>query len=282
MTTSEIKALVSLLDDDDSEVLQHVSQKINSLGDSILPLLEEVSLSHSEKVKKRLEGLIQGIHVGSIQYRLTQWLEGNERDLLEGMWIISTYFQPLLDKTKLFREVEQLYYEAWLEFRSDMHPVDQVKVLNSIIYNKLGFKPNTKEFHAPENSLLDRVIANRQGNPISLCVLYMLIAQRLKLPIYGVNLPNLFILTYKSNNLQFYINAFNKGLIFTRGDIDNYISQLNLPPSQVYYEPTDHLEIIRRVLRNLVASFEKLRDEEKAADMRTLLAVADRFSESEE
>jgi hypothetical protein len=56
----------------------------------------------------------------------------------------------------------------------------------------------------------------------------MLIAQRLNLPVYGVNLPNLFVLTYRSASGQFYINVFNRGLIFTKKDIDQYIDQLNL------------------------------------------------------
>ena len=41
MNTNEIKALVSLLDDEDKEVLLHVEQKIISMGDPIIPYLEE-------------------------------------------------------------------------------------------------------------------------------------------------------------------------------------------------------------------------------------------------
>jgi regulator of sirC expression with transglutaminase-like and TPR domain len=101
----------------------------------------------------------------------------------------------------------------------------------------------------------------------------MHIAQRLKIPVYGVNLPNLFILTYKTEAVQFYINVFNKGLVFTREDIDNYITQLNIAKNDIFYEPCNNIDIITRVLRNLIVSFEKLGDTERVEEVNQLLDV---------
>ncbi len=98
-----------------------------------------------------------------------------------------------------------------------------------------------------------------------------MVAQKLKLPIYGVNLPSLFILTYKNDSSQFYINAFNKGLIFTKDDIDNYLHQLNLAPIDVFYQPCSNIDIVARVLRNLVISFEKLSEMERVDDVKKML-----------
>jgi regulator of sirC expression with transglutaminase-like and TPR domain len=121
--------------------------------------------------------------------------------------------------------------------------------------------------------MMNVVIETKKGNPISLCVIYMLVAQKLKIPVYGVNLPNLFILTYKSDQTQFYINAFNKGLIFSRADIDNYISHLNLSPLDIFYEPCNNIDIIKRVFRNLVISFEKVGDSDKVEEIKLLLRL---------
>jgi regulator of sirC expression with transglutaminase-like and TPR domain len=99
----------------------------------------------------------------------------------------------------------------------------------------------------------------------------MLVAQKLKLPVSGVNLPNLFILTYKDDKHQFYINAFNRGLIFSKQDIENYINELHLVPQTSFYEPCNNLEIVRRALRNLVMSFEKIGEHAKAEEVKLLL-----------
>jgi len=145
-------------------------------------------------------------------------------------------------------------------------------MVNSVLFGKLKFGANTKNFHSPGNSMINVVLESRKGNPITLCVIYMLVAQKLKLPVQGVNLPNLFILTYKdSHNNQFYINAFNRGLIFSRQDIENYISELHLVPQNSFFEPCDNLEIIRRALRNLIMSFEKMGEHAKAEEVKLLL-----------
>ena len=72
---------------------------------------------------------------------------------------------------------------------------------------------------------------------------------------------------------QFYINVFSKGIIFSKEDIDKYIGQLNLPPSDIFYQPCSNLEIIKRVLRNLVISFEKTGDTDKIQEIKLLLQV---------
>jgi regulator of sirC expression with transglutaminase-like and TPR domain len=120
--------------------------------------------------------------------------------------------------------------------------------------------------------MINIVLETKRGNPISLCAIYMMVAQKLKMPIYGVNLPNLFILTYKSGDTQFYINAFNKGLIFSRSDIDNYIAHLNLSQNDIFYEPCSHIEILKRMIRNLIMAFEKVGETKKIEEVKTLLA----------
>lgn len=274
MEHKELVALVSLLDDEDAEVLGHVEEKIISFGDTIIPFLEEQwENSFNPNVQKRIEDIIHVLQYDLLKKRLKDWHDAEEQDLLEGMWLIASYQYPDLDLSELKKQLEQIYYEAWLEFKQEVHPFDQVKLLNSVIFSKLKFGSNTKNFHAPANSMINIVLESKKGNPISLCVIYLLVAQKLKLPVYGVNLPSLFILTYKSLDVQFYINAFNKGLIFSKQDIDNYIAQLRLKPNDIFYQPCSNTDIIRRMFRNLIVSFEKLGDYDKAEEIKELLAL---------
>jgi regulator of sirC expression with transglutaminase-like and TPR domain len=204
------------------------------------------------------------------------WKEAGTMDILEGMWIISTYRFPDYSFEQLKHEMDQLYYEVWPQIRENLHPVDQIKILNGILFEQLKFGANSKNFHAANNSFINVVLESRKGNPISLCVVYMWIAQKLGFPVYGVNLPNLFVLVYQHEGINFYINVFNKGLIFNRVDIDNYLAQLNLPPNEIYYKPCSHVEIISRVLRNLSMAFEKEGDEERKKEINQFIELLDR------
>lgn len=272
---NELKALVSLLDDEDAQIITHVEEKIRSLGAAVIPFLEqEWENNFNPHVQRKIEELIHVLQFELLKTRVQEWYASEEQDLLTGMWLVATYQYPDIELMKLRQDLEQIYYETWLEFKPDLYPFDQVKVINSVLFNKLKFGANTKNFHSPGNSMINIVLESRKGNPITLCVIYMLVAQKLKLPMWGVNLPNLFVLTYKDDkHNQFYVNAFNKGLIFSRQDIENYISELHLAPQDSFFEPCSSLDIIRRVFRNLIMSFDKMGEHAKAEEVKELLLI---------
>ena len=273
MNDNELKALISLLDDEDPEVVDHVEQRIRQMGGQMIPLLEtEWEGSFNSALQKRIEEIIHDLQYESVLDRMRDWKNGGAMDLLEGLWIVATYQYPDLSLHKLKQDVEQLFYDVWVDFKTDMHPDEQIKAMNTAFFSKLKFAPNTKHFHSPANSMINQVLESRRGNPITLCVLYMLIAKRLNLPVYGVNLPNLFVLTYKNNaGVQFYINVFNRGLVFTTKDIDQYIDQLNIKRLDTFYQPCTNADIVRRVLRNLTLAFEKNGDTERVREVEQIL-----------
>lgn len=272
MVESEIRAMVSLLEDDDKEVLKIVEAQIYALGEEVVPYLEdEWARQFSPEVQKRIENILHSINYTTVKSRLLNWANSKEKDLLKGMWVIATYQYPDLDFEDIQKKIEQLYFDAWVEYKPDLQAIDQVKLLNTIFFNTFKFKSNTSNIKAVSNSMINNILETRKANPIGLCVVYMLIAQKLKLPIYGVNLPNIFILTYKTEKLQFYINVFNKGLTFSKHDIDHYIAQLDIAPRTTFYEPCPTLDIMKRVMRNLIVAYEEIGNTEKMQDIQDLL-----------
>lgn len=274
LNEKEIKALISLLDDDDTGILNHVENKILSIGKSIIPFLEDAwTSSFNPKLQSRIEDILHVLQFGLVKEKLQNWYQNEQDDLLKGLWILATYQYPDLNFEELQVKIEQLYFETWVTFQNVQHPIDQIRRLNSIFFEKLAFKANVNNFHSINNSMINQVLESKKGNPISLSVVYMLIAQKLKLPVFGVNLPNLFVLIYKSEELTFYINVFNKGIIFSKQDIDNYLKQLKLPQEEVFYSPCDNLAILRRMVHNMMQSFEHAAQGEKIPELIQLLAI---------
>lgn len=274
LTDKELNALVSLLDDSDKEVKEHVRDRIISLGNEIIPFLEKKwENSFNPTLQKEIEELVHDLQFALLKQRLVQWKESKDQDLLTGLWILNTYQYPDLEFDQLNAEMHQIYFDVWTAFKNDLQPYDQIRIINNILFNQLKFSANTKNFHSPGNSMLNNVISSKKGNPITLCSIYLLVAQKLGLPIYGVNLPNLFVLTYTSEENKFYINAFNKGLIFSRSDISNYLEHLKITPKDEFFEPCSNFDIIQRMLRNLVVAFDRISDIEKAEEIKALLVL---------
>ncbi|MDO6438301.1 transglutaminase-like domain-containing protein [Cyclobacterium sp. 1_MG-2023] len=274
MTDKELNALVSLLDDGDQEIKEHVRDKILSLGNQIIPFLENKwEGSFNPELQKEIEEIVHDMQLNLLKERLSNWKDSQERELLEGLWIVNTYLYPDLEFDQLNALMQQIYFDVWTNFKNELSVYDKIKLINNVMFNDLKFSANTKNFHSPANSMLKTVLETKKGNPISLCSVYLLVAKKLGLPVYGVNLPNLFVLTYQSGKFNFYINAFNKGLIFTKQDINNYLDHLKLDPKPEYYEPCENIEIIRRVIRNLIFSFEKIGDLDKSKEVNQLLKI---------
>ena len=275
MTTKEIKALISLLDD--PEIAPQIQGEIQNLGETIIPYLEESwEETLDPQQQQRLEDLIHQLQFEGLQQRLRVWRDAGAQDLLEGMWLLNSYQYPDADLQALSRAIEQLRFETWTLLRSEMHPADQVQILNQVIFRNHKFSANTQHFHSPANSMLQRVIETKRGNPLSLCVIYLLVAQRLDLPVFGVNLPNLFVLTYQPENKafpSFYINCYNRGVVLSKADIEHYVGQLGITSQEAFYEPCSNLDIVRRAMRNLQVGFEKLQEPSKAEEVAQLLAI---------
>ena len=107
MTTKEIKALISLLDD--PEIAPQIQSEIQNLGETIIPYLEESwEESLDPQQQQRLEDLIHQLQFEGLQQRLRVWRDAGAQDLLEGMWLLNSYQYPDADLQALNRAIEQL------------------------------------------------------------------------------------------------------------------------------------------------------------------------------
>jgi regulator of sirC expression with transglutaminase-like and TPR domain len=69
----------------------------------------------------------------------------------------------------------------------------QMLAINQRLFGELGYAGNHDAYYDPRNSYLNEVLTRRLGNPISLAVVQMEVAQRLGLPLDGVSFPGHFL-----------------------------------------------------------------------------------------
>ena len=285
MSLKEVIALITLLDDPDEVIYSQVKDRFVILGPPAIPHLETAwENSFDAIMQKRIEIIIHTIQFEILQKALKKWAIEEQEDLLKGILILSRYQYPDLNETKIRKDLGQIKQDVWLELNDDLTAIEKVKVLNHILFEVHQFSGNITNYHAPQNSFINNVLESKKGNPLMLSVLYMLICKELNIPIYGINLPQHFVLAYLndnanlidvnnktlSNNILFYINPFSKGLIFNQKDIDQFLKQLNLEAEAKYYIPCSNVEIVKRSLNNLIFSYEKLGYLEKVDELKGL------------
>jgi regulator of sirC expression with transglutaminase-like and TPR domain len=285
MDRREIQALISLLDDTDNEVINTVTGNLLKQGTDVIPELEKAwEGTPSEKLQVRLENLIQEIQFNGLKNDLNRWVKTGAEYILEGAFYVARFQFPEISMSRLNEQIESIRKDVWIEINNNLTALEKVKILNYIIFDLHKFSRNNTDFYSPQNSYINQVFETRKGNPISLSIIYLSVAWKLGLPIYGVNLPKNFILAYKdefrhhdaadeSEDILFYINPYNKGAVLGRREIDYFITQQQLKPHPSFYVPCSNIDIIVRLINNLILSFEKLGYAQKITRMKELLRV---------
>ncbi|MEN9700554.1 MAG: hypothetical protein RLZZ301_1752 [Bacteroidota bacterium] len=280
-----IQALVRLIDDPDEGVFEHVRDQLMQFGEAAIPLLESSweNEYYGLLFQNRIEHLIHSIQYESVRQQLQQWLDSPEKDLLKGAIIVARYQYPGLDEQLISEAIQAIRRDIWLELNDHQTAFEQVKIFNRIFFGVHQFHGDNKQYHSPMNSFINNVLESRKGNPLSLCLIYSIVAQSLDIPIFGVNLPNHFVLAYmddKHSNFAiqqqneygvlFYINVFNRGSIFDQSEITTFLEGLNLAQERSYFEPCSHTAIIKRMLTNLISSFQQVGNAEKVHELMQL------------
>lgn len=283
----EIKALIRLLDDPDSVVFDTVSSNLQEKGIEVIPELEKAwETTLNEKVQSRLENIIQRIQTGYVKDKLVEWVRREKPDLLEGSYYIAKSKYPELKFAEIEKKIENIRKDVWLEINENLTALEKVKVLNHIFFKVHKFDQNQSNLNDPQSNFLNIVLETGKGNPVSLGILYSVIAQKLEMPVWGVNIPRNFILAYMDEYKQpetfdekteqhilFYINPFNRGAVLGRREIDYFIKQQQLKPEKNFYIPCSNVEIIRRLILSLVFAYDQSGNKAKANRYNELLDV---------
>ena len=282
VNAEKITALINLLDDPDQHVFSQVSEELQGIGPSVVPSLEEAwENSFNAVLQERIEQVIHQIQFQNVVRDLKDWKKDPSSNLLDAAVIIAHYQYADLDRSFIYNFIDQLTQDIWIEMNANYTALEKVGIMNKIFFEIYGFSGNKKNYYSPRNSYINNVLEARMGNPISLSLLYLEVAQRLKLPIYGINLAEHFVLAYTElpieylekvdkDSILFYINPFNKGTIFQYKEIEQFLSQLKLEVQEKFYLPCDQLTVVNRLLNNLIFCYNKAGYKDKVEEIKIL------------
>ncbi|MDD2982890.1 MAG: transglutaminase-like domain-containing protein [Crocinitomicaceae bacterium] len=292
LSIQSVQALIQLIDDPDDHVYEHVHDQLKSFGSEAIPYLEESweYTTYGLLFQNRVENLIHEIQVETIHEMMKAWIYSEEKDLLEGALILCRYQYPGIDTDAVKLEIERIRKAIWIEMNPNQTSFEKIKTFNHVFFEQNCFEGDSKNYHSPLNSFVNTVLQARKGNPLTLSLIYSVIAQSLKLPVYGVNLPNHFVLAYMDEHaihassgkespygVLFYINPFSKGSIIQEADIQQFIAKLNLKERREYFEPCPNTQIIKRMILNLMAAFQQSGNVRKVNELSEIKKLFDQY-----
>ena len=274
---SEKTALLNLLGDEDAAVYEAVREKILSGGETARVWLRPCALDSNPVRRRRAQEIIRYFDRQAADNRFLGFClkHGEDFDLEQGAWLLAQTHYP---------DINVEAYAALLdnfagELRQRIAPYTRAHPLlthlNEYVFGQLGFTGNEGNYYDPDNSYLNRVLDRRTGNPINLCLVYLLLARRLRLPVSGIGLPGHFLCRYQSTSDELYIDAFNRGKLLTKGDCVHYLVRGNYDLKDEYLSPVSPRRLLARICGNLHQIYGRLGHNESVTRFqRYLVALA--------
>src|SRR5690554_4313939 len=281
------------MDDSDQMVVMHAKNKLLEYGEEIiseLEILEEDCFTRPVQVSNISE-VLSCLRFQKLKKNLKNWLDSDEKNLLEAVYTISTYQFPELKIEDFTSKFQELRHQCWMEINSRQTSFEKVDALNKVFFDVYDFIRVDKVPYSPFEIFVNSVMDTREGTDLSLGLIYSMVAQSLDIPIYGVTTMNNrapFVLAYldkdnllsildwgiDNNGVLFYIGVGTKGLIIDPQQLkEAYLSE-GLPQNRAQFEPSPNTVIIKKYLLDIKRSYSnqpqfryKLRDIEELLEL---------------
>jgi hypothetical protein len=233
-----IMTLISLLDDSNEEVYLAVRKKLIETGPDCLVLLESTLESATNLLQhERLESIIDQLKIIRLGDKMIQWYHSENKSLLEA-WALASSIQKIeISSEKVEKLIQQIVQDIWLELNDLQTSFEKIAVVNHILFEIYHFELNYSDISAVENCFINNLLISRKGNPISLTLLYCIVAWRLNLPVQPIGINyNMFLGYYDpkvskeaygeiTHPFLFFVNMEHNGAIVGVKEMELFIKE---------------------------------------------------------
>ncbi len=153
-------------------------------------------------------------------------------------------------------DLEPARYEKILD-RYAARVGGDVDRLCQVLAKEEGFRGNTSDYHGPQNSCLNVVLDTRVGLPITLSVIYLEVARRAGIALYGVSFPGHFLVACDFADRKLVIDPFHSGQRLNEAGCAELLRTTapGVRFSTSLIAPASAQAILRRMLTNLKGSY---------------------------
>lgn len=128
--------------------------------------------------------------------------------------------------------------------------------LHDLLFDQEGFCGNTDDYYNPGNSYLPELLKTKRGLPITLSLLYKLVAERVGLRVHGIGLPGHFMVAVEiDDSSPMLIDPFSQGRVLTPDEAQDRVREAFGPEmewSDELLQPVSNLHWLTRMLQNLL------------------------------
>ena len=253
-----------LLDDESPVVRKGLIDYLTKCPNEGIRFLEQVMREPDNLLAKHAHSLL--VQLGWVDGvgDFLSFIRSLRYELESGWFLLDRTIFPGLDISSSTLFLDRLADRA-RELLLPPHSSKEIcSVLNRVLFHEFNFRAASKDFSDPQNSFLHCVLERRRGLPITLSMVYLLVARRIGLELEPIGLPGRFMVGCFSDNKPFYIDAWSGGKFLEIEQMEDFLDDSSIENSGSYLLPVTVAETLTRGCRNLVQQYAKLGDEENS------------------
>lgn len=269
-----------MLDDPEPSIRQTITNRLIEIGEAAVPQLDEHRVKTSDpSLRNQVQSIIRSATFGSYQEEVAvlagQGIHTME-ELEDAVFLFSRFQNPTL-RIRPFRELlDALAHEAAVPIKKADTAEAQMLAFTRFLFVENDFRGCTEDFLHPRHSYLHEVLQHRRGIPLSLAFVMLFLADRLKLPFYGMNIPLHFLVKFVTpSNQSILVDPFNQGSIISREQCDRFLANNGIRRFPEYYEAASPYSMFTRFVRNLINGHMESSEPELARSLQELLMLVE-------
>jgi hypothetical protein len=274
MTTSQQQALVSLLQDGDAATIGLVKDQLIEGGDARLAEYAEMLRHAQGPARESLREVIQEIEasrtLGDVSRGLAKLKSWSQLEDL--CWDFTRTVHPGFEGGPYARQLDQWAEGVARLITPDASACEKVQCLTRYLGGEQGLGGCGDEYYHPRNGYLPWAMEFRCGLPITLALIYMLVATRLDIPVEGIAAPGHFLA--RLDGIIF--DPYRKGRILSDGEWEMIASEVPLKQRPLLTKPCTPAQSMHRLLINLRNCYVKRNDTRSRLMVDHYLAVLQR------
>jgi len=249
---SEKKAIESLLDDPSPAVRQALRVRFAQRGKESADFLQELARRTNPEVARHASQYLRDLNFTDSVSEFRTFIRSLNYELESGALLLSRTVNPSLDVGACCLQLDAMAARCRELIAEPATAREKCRVLNRVLFHENGLRGNADDYADPLNSFLDQVLIRRKGIPISLSIVYLLVAERLGLQLEPVSLPGHFMVGCYDETVPFFIDPFNAGLLLSAEEVFDLLKESSVEASIIDLTPTPVREVLCRCCRNLV------------------------------
>ncbi len=259
------QSIKTLIDDETPVVRDAVVQQLKNFPDEGKAFLQEILDGRDPLLAKHAQEINKSLGWADVIGDFLEFIRSQRYELETGWFLLDRTVYPDFQATSATLFMDKLADRVRELVAPPLSPRQTCSVLNRVLFHEYGFRGSGKNFENPENSFLHRVLDRRQGLPITLSVLYLLIARRIGLELDPIGLPGRFMVGCFAEERPFYIDAWSGGKILELEQMENFLEHSSIEDSGSALLPVTVAETLCRGCRNLVYHFQLSKNPEKSS-----------------